>query len=83
MVLIWSTNDDVIIPHESSKFSFYDENYSIIDIRDTELYKLDLLGLKYLDDNNRFHIHETNCSHVEHRDPVCYDQLYEILRYYL
>jgi palmitoyl-protein thioesterase len=83
MVLIWSTNDDVIIPHESSKFSFYDENYTIIDIRDTELYKLDLLGLKYLDDNNRFHIHETNCSHVEHRDPVCYDQLYEILRYYL
>jgi len=82
-VLIWSPNDGTVIPHESGKFSFYDEDYNVIDIRDTDLYKLDLLGLKYLDENDGFHIHETNCSHVQHRDPICYDQMYEILRFYL
>ena len=82
-VLIWSSEDTTVTPAESGKFSFYDEAYNIIDIRDTELYKLDLLGLKYLDDKNSFHIHETNCSHVEHRDPVCYGQIYDILRLYI
>ena len=82
-VLIWSSKDGTVIPYESGKFSFYDKDYNIIDIRDTDLYKLDLLGLKYLDENDGFHIHETNCSHVEHRDPICYDQMYEILRFYL
>ena len=82
-VMIWSSQDTTVTPPESAKFSFYDKDYSVIDIRNTELYRNDLLGLKYLDDNDSFHIHETNCSHVEHRDPVCYTQLYEILRMYL
>lgn len=81
--LIWSSEDTTVVPPESAKFSFYDENYNVIDIHDTELYKLDLLGLKYLDENDGFHTHKTTCSHVEHRDPVCYDQIYEILRLYL
>jgi len=82
-VMIWSSEDTTVTPSESAKFSFYDEDYNIIDIRDTELYQLDLLGLKYLDEHDRLHIHETNCSHVEHRDPVCYGQLYEILKFYI
>lgn len=82
-VTIWSSLDSTVVPYESAKFSFYDEAYNVIPIRETELYQLDLLGLKYLDENDSFHSHETNCSHVEHRDPVCYDQLYEILRLYL
>jgi palmitoyl-protein thioesterase len=82
-VLIWSSEDTTVVPPESAKFSFYDEDYKVIDIRDTELYQLDLLGLKYLDEIDGFHVHETNCSHVEHRDPVCYDQIYEILKFYL
>ena len=82
-VMIWSSEDTTVTPCESAKFSFYDEDYNIIDIRDSELYQLDLLGLKYLDDIDSFHIHETNCSHVEHRDPVCYNQIYEILKLYL
>ena len=80
---IWSSLDTTVIPPESAKFSFYDEEYNVIPIQDTELYQSDLLGLKYLDENDSFHLHETNCSHVEHRDPVCYNQLYEILRLYL
>ena len=82
-VLVWSSQDTTVTPPESAKFSFYDEDYNIISIRDTELYKEDLLGLRYLDENNRFNEYETNCSHVEHRDPVCYEQMYDILKNYL
>jgi palmitoyl-protein thioesterase len=82
-VLVWSSEDETVTPSQSAKFSFYDKYYNLIDIEDTELYKNDLLGLKFLNDYNKFHIYETNCSHVEHRDPVCYDQLYEIFILYL
>ena len=82
-ILIWSKNDNVVDPPESGKFSFYDYNYNVIDIEETFLYKDDLLGLKYLDDKNKFHIHETNCTHVQHRDPICFLQLYNILKLYL
>lgn len=82
-ILIWSENDDVVNPPESGKFSFYDYDYNIIDIEKTLLYKEDLLGLKYLDEKNGFHIHETNCTHVQHRDPICFPQLYNILKLYL
>jgi palmitoyl-protein thioesterase len=83
LVLIWSSEDTTVTPSESAKFSFYDKNYNIINIEDTELYKKDLLGLKYLNDYNKFHIYETNCTHVEHRNPLCYGQLYEIFKLYL
>ena len=82
-ILIWSENDDVVNPPESGKFSFYDYNYNVIDIEETLLYKDDLLGLKYLDEKNKFHIHETNCTHVQHRDPICFPQLYTIFKLYL
>ena len=82
-ILIWSENDDVLNPPESGKFSFYDYTYNVIDIEETLLYKDDLLGLKYLDEKNGFHIHETNCTHVQHRDPVCFSQLYNIFKLYL
>lgn len=82
-VLVWSREDTTVTPSQSAKFSFYDKNFNIIDIEDTELYKEDLLGLKYLNEYNKFHIYETNCTHVEHRDPVCYDQLYNIFISYL
>lgn len=82
-ILIWSENDDVVNPPESGKFSFYDYNYNVINIEETLIYKEDLLGLKYLDEKNGFHIHETNCTHVQHRDPICFLQLYNIFRLYL
>jgi palmitoyl-protein thioesterase len=82
-IVIWSPFDDVINPPESAKFSFFDEEYNIIPLQDTILYKEDSLGLRELDESNRFHIYETNCTHVQHRDPVCFEQLYEILNRYL
>jgi palmitoyl-protein thioesterase len=82
-VMIWSSNDEVVYPAESGKFSFLDKDMNIIPIEETELYKEDTLGLKYLNDNERLHIYETNCSHVDHRNPECFNQLYGILKYYI
>ena len=82
-VMIWSSNDEVVYPAESGKFSFLDQSMNIIPIEETELYKKDTLGLKYLNDKERLHIYETNCSHVDHRNPECFNQLYDILKYYI
>lgn len=82
-ILIWSPYDSVLSPPESGKFSLFDEKLQIISLVDTELYKKDLLGLKYLNDISRLQIYETNCSHIDHRNPSCYSQLYPILDQYI
>jgi len=82
-VMIWSPNDEIVYPAESGKFSFLDKDMNIIPIDETDIYKEDTLGLKYLDDEDRMHIYKTNCSHVDHRNPECFDQLYEILKFYI
>ena len=48
IVLVWSPYDNILNPPESGKFSFYDEEYNIIPIEQTALYKEDVLGLKFL-----------------------------------
>ena len=82
-VMIWSPNDEIVYPSESGKFSFLDKDMNIIPMDETDIYKEDTLGLKYLDDEDRLHIYKTNCSHVDHRNPECFDQLYEILNFYI
>jgi len=82
-IMVWSPNDDIVYPPESGKFSFLDEEMNIIPIENTELYKKDMLGLKFLNDNARLHTYKTNCSHVDHRNSECFDQLYEILKFYI
>ena len=82
-VMVWSPNDGVVYPAESAKFSFYNEFYNVISLENTELYKTDVLGLKYLNENNKLHIHHTNCTHTQHREPICFDQLYPIFVLYL
>ena len=82
-VMIWSPEDKVLDPPESGKFSFFDEDFNVIPLEDTELYKNDALGLKFLNFMDRLHIYETNCSHVEHRNSVCFQQLSEILKRFL
>ena len=83
LVLIWSPEDTVLSPPESAIFSVFAENLEVISLFKTELYKKDLLGLKYLNEQNRLHLYKTNCSHVEHRNPACYDQLKPIFEKYL
>jgi palmitoyl-protein thioesterase len=77
-LVIWSQNDEVIKPPASGKFSVYDTNYNVIPLEQTAMYIEDWLGLRSLAEDGRFNSYETNCSHVEHRDPVCFGQLYEI-----
>lgn len=82
-IVVWSSNDDVINPPESGKFSVYDTNYDVVPLEITQMYIEDRLGLRSLAEKGRFNTYETNCTHVEHRDPVCFDQLYEIFKNYL
>jgi palmitoyl-protein thioesterase len=82
-VVVWSPNDEVLNPPESAMFSVLDEDHNVIPWEETDLYLEDLLGLRTLLEQERFSIHETNCSHVEHRNPVCFGQLYDILKHYL
>ena len=82
-VMVWSPYDDIVNPAESAKFSFFNEEFEVVALEDTELYKTDALGLKYLKDENKLHTYETNCTHVQHRDPICFNQLYPIFSLYL
>ena len=83
LVLVWSPKDEVLKPAESGKFSFYDASLNIIALADTLLYQADLLGLKTLQKSGRLATAQTNCSHVQHRDPICFSQLYPIFQKYL
>jgi len=82
-IMIWSPMDLVLHPAESGKFSFYDADLNVLPLEKTDLYQNDDLGLKYLDNRGRLHMYETNCSHVDHRNPVCFAQLYDILQCFL
>ncbi len=82
-VMIWSPVDKVLDPPESGKFSFFDENFNVIPLEETNLYNNDTLGLKRLNCIGGLHTFETNCTHVDHRNPVCFDQLYNILKQFL
>ena len=82
-VMVWSPYDDIVNPAESAKFSFFNEEFEVVALEDTELYKIDALGLKYLKDEHKLHTYETNCTHVQHRDPICFNQLYPIFALYL
>ena len=82
-IMIWSPYDIVLNPSESGKFSFYNEQMNVVNLEDTDLYKKDLLGLKNLNNNKKLKTYETNCSHVDHRNPICFSQLYPIFKQYL
>jgi palmitoyl-protein thioesterase len=82
-VLVWSPRDDVVNPPESGRFSFFDPDFQVIPIEETLLYKEDRLGVKYLNEQTRFHIYQTNCTHVQHRDPICFSQLDPIFKLFL
>jgi palmitoyl-protein thioesterase len=82
-VMIWSPADKVLDPPESGKFSFFDKDFNVIPLEETDLYKTDALGLKFLNYVNGLHTYETICSHVDHRNPVCFPQLASILKRFL
>ena len=76
---IWSNLDTVIIPKESSKFSFYNIT-TVINLKKLELYNLkntnwyinDNLGLKYLELNNKYETVMIPCIHNEFKLYKCF-----------
>lgn len=49
MVLIGGPNDTVITPWQSSQFGHFNENETVVELKDTIIYKTDSLGLKQLE----------------------------------
>jgi len=86
-VMVWSPNDEVIMPPESGKFSllFVNEIGDLYSqsIFDTDLYKMGMLGLKTLNDNGRLKIFQTDCKHSYHKEPICFHQLKPLFEEYL
>ena len=82
-VMVFSPFDTIVIPPQSAIFSLYDSNLDIIPLSDTELYKEDWLGLQKIDKENKLWLYKTNCTHMEHRQPICFSQLFEIFKLYL
>ena len=82
-VMVFSPFDTIVIPPQSAIFSLYDSNLDIIPLSDTELYKEDWLGLQKIDKENKLWLYKTNCTHMEHRQPICFSQLFEIFKQYL
>jgi len=82
-VMVYSPNDEIIKPPSSGIFETFDVNLNVIPLNDNPIYIKDRLGLKILNDTNRLHTFTTNCTHVEHRMPICFPQLYDILVHFL
>ena len=53
LVLIQYKRDTMISPRQSAHFEELDENHNVIPMKDTEIYKKDLFGLKTLDEQGK------------------------------
>jgi len=73
MVLLYSTVDTIIIPKTSGWFEFFAPNSenTVIPLKDSDFYKDDWLGLKYLDDSGRLNLYSCNCQHPDYPEEVC------------
>ncbi|KRT83616.1 hydrolase [Oryctes borbonicus] len=56
LVLIGGPDDNVITPWESSQFGYYNENVTVINMRDRDIYTNDLIGLKTLDKQKKLDV---------------------------
>lgn len=81
--MVFSPNDEIIKPPSSGIFETFNEDLSVLPLENNPIYTNDWIGLKVLNETSRLHTHQTNCTHVEHRMPVCFTQLYPILAQYL
>jgi len=85
-VMIWSSEDDVVEPPESGKFSMYfveNDKLELHELENTQLYKNNFLGLKKMNEENRLHVYETECLHAEHIDPECFNTLKYVFKEFL
>jgi len=71
LMLVQFEQDQIIFPHESETFGEIvkeGDNNKLLNLRDTEWFKSDQLGLKTLDDKKKLHLVSINASHTEYSD---------------
>lgn len=70
LILVYSTNDQVIMPPISGWFGYYDSNMCIQNFNETELYQKDLFGLKKLHLDNKIVFYQTVFEHLDHTNEL-------------
>lgn len=65
MVLIKFEKDTMIIPKETAWFQFYNENKQLVDFKETEVYKKNLLGLKELNEAGKIVMESIDGDHLQ------------------
>jgi palmitoyl-protein thioesterase len=67
MVLVQSTEDEIVVPRISSHFGFYDIGSlnETTSLENSPLYQQDLLGLRTLAESGRLHLLFAHCAHTE------------------
>jgi palmitoyl-protein thioesterase len=70
MVLVKSTNDDIIEPLESCHFEFYKEGskHAIVPLEESVFYKEDHLGIKTLAESGRLFLKTASCTHTDFQE---------------
>jgi len=66
LILIYSTNDEIIKPTISGWFGFYDQHFNILLFNQTNLYQQNLFGLKTLYNQNKIIFYKTTFTHSNH-----------------
>ena len=81
-MVAYSTNDSIVSPYGSPMYDQLDYvNKEIIYINRNETYQYinDMIGIKTLEESNRFQIISTNCSHEDHKEQACFPQLQPVI----
>lgn len=70
MVLVMSTEEDIVEPRISCHFGFYKpgSKTEIQELYETDLYKQDLLGLRTLHETGRLHLRIAHCTHAQFQE---------------
>lgn len=81
-MIIWSNIDKAIKPLQSSKFEFYSIEKAVVNdeliiepLKETEFFRFDFLGLKYLYDNNKLSIYRFDCEHDKFKTDMCFNNV--------
>jgi hypothetical protein len=85
--MVWSSFDEVLSPPDSGKFATYkptDTRDLVVEqLIDSEIFKQNRLGLKNMYEQNKIVMFETDCTHSQHKDKICFHQLLPIFKLYL
>lgn len=78
-VLVASSVDAIIVPRESSWFSFYEPNSTsrLLPLRRTALYRDDWIGLRSLEAAGKLHFASISCGHREAPTEQCRMQIWD------